>query len=569
VLKELRVQNFAIIDSLYVEFEPGFNVFTGETGAGKSILIGALGWVLGMKASDDLIRSGEEAATVEARFDLSGRPYLVDRLEELGLSGEGTDLIVRRVVPRSGRNKVFLNDRLSTLSTLKEIGNRIVDIHGQHEHQLLFNPEFHLNFFDQFSGTMKARTQLEGRISQLDQKMKEFDDLQQNEMEFLRKKDLLAYQIQEIENAGLSPGEEDRLKEEREICRNAEVILENAQKSCDVLYDQDRSVIEQLNSVRSLLGQLKGYHGEISTWLNVLDRSIVEIQDVMERVRDLKNKTEADPDRLAVLEDRIHRLKSLKKKYGGTEEEVLAFSDQLKNDLNGLEHLGDTKKDLEDEIVRLENEIGSFALELYEQRKVASKRFEKQVRDQLADLNMGKVRFEVHVELTEDPDGFVELEGKRVKVHPHGIGITEFYFSPNPGEPMKPLAWIASGGEISRVMLALKNVLGEVEQVPVMIFDEIDSGIGGKTADKIGEKLKSVAAKHQVFCVTHLPQIAGKSDCHFQITKGASKNKTQVLVERLDREQRIEELARMAGGKEITEATLRHAEEMLEKSEVL
>jgi DNA repair protein RecN (Recombination protein N) len=568
VLRELRIRNFAIIDSLEVEFEPGFNVLTGETGAGKSILIGALGLALGMKASDEMIRSGEEEATVEARFDLSAQPALTDHLAQLGLAGEGTDLLVRRVVSRSGRNKVFLNDRLSTLSTLKEVGNRIVDIHGQHEHQLLFNPEFHLHCFDRFAGTEGLRTLLADRLSFLYRKIGELEDLRRNEMEILRKKDLLAFQIREIENAGLSPGEEARLREEREVCRNAETILQNCRECCDALYDRDGSVAEQLASVQSLLTPLKPYHGEITAWLEALDRAVLEIRDLSDRVRALMGRTEADPDRLAALEDRIHQLKNLKKKYGGTEEEVLAHLEKIRKDLDGLEHLGETKGDLEKEIDALKRDVRTLALDLYGRRKTASGRFEKEVRDQLAELNMAKVAFEVHVDLAEDPDGFVEVEGKRVRVHPHGIGLTEFYFSPNPGEPRKPLARIASGGEISRVMLALKHVLGKAAQVPVMIFDEIDSGIGGKTADQVGKKLKHVAERNQVFCVTHLPQIAGKADWHFRISKGASKQKTHVSVERLDRDRRIEELARMAGGKKITPATLRHAEEMLEQSEV-
>lgn len=566
MIRELRIENFAIIDSLYVEFEPGLNVLTGETGAGKSILIGALGFALGEKADEDMIRTGAETATVETRFDLSGRTDLLESLEELGVLGEGADLLIRRVLSRTGRGKVFLNDRLSTQAALREIGNRLVDIHGQHEHQLLFDSRNHLLFLDRYAGTSGLRTRLQELLVKLDQKQRELEELEKDEREALSRRDLVTFQIREIEAAGIAPGEEERLKGEREIARNARTIIEAVQKICGALYDEEESAVGKLGVSRNLLDQLRRFTPETGPLCEAVDRAVLELKEVVRQIRELGSQAEADPARLEEIENRVHLLKDLKKKYGDTEEAVLGFLEQLKSRREGLENLGETKGKLRSQIREIEENTRGVALELFQKRKEASTRFEKQVRDQLQDLNMPNVKFEVHVELTPDPRGFVEVEGKPVRLFPHGIGEAEFYFSPNPGEPLKPLSRIASGGEISRVMLALKNVLKEEGQVPVMVFDEVDSGIGGGTADRVGEKLREVAAKNQVFCVTHLPQIAGKGDSHFRILKEARKNKTVVTVAKLNRQQRIEELARMAGGKTITDATLKHAEEMLQKT---
>ena len=565
MLKELRIKNYAIIDELSIDFKAGLNILTGETGAGKSIIIESLGLILGERASDESIRSGEDSASVEAVYDISRVKNIKEKLSESGIETENNELIIRRQISRSGKNRSYINDSAVNLSLLKDIGDMLVDIHGQHEHQTLLHPENHSIVLDLFGNTLPLREKCRENYSNLQNLQREVNELINKERERVQKIDLLNFQKEEIDKAELKIGEDDDLKNEKNLLQNAERLHRYATESYEALYSTEGSVIEKLNSVITNITEINKIDSSAGKILDDGKEALFEIEDVASRIRDYTGKIEFNPDRLSEIDDRLAEITALKRKYGTNIEDVLTYRKKIDEDLEILSKSQERMDGLSAEIEKLKKEMEDVSMELAKEREKAADRFESMIEKELKELKMEKVRFKVNFSYEEDDTSFIKYKGKSVKLFPEGIGKIEFFFSPNIGEDLKPLSKIASGGELSRVMLSIKNILTNKDSIPVLIFDEVDAGIGGGVAEIVGEKLKKVSKGRQVFCITHLPQIASRADSHFLIAKKTSNNRTITSIKELKGEERVEEIARMAGGKVITDTARKHAEEMIMK----
>ncbi|QPJ60901.1 MAG: DNA repair protein RecN [Candidatus Nitronauta litoralis] len=562
MLEEIRIKHFAIIDQLEVGFHPGLNVLTGETGAGKSIIIGALNLVVGGRADTDSIRTGQDSATVEAVFQIDD-PETVAWAQDLGIEPEEGRLIVRRVLSQKDKNRVFLNGISVTVSQLTELGRRLVDIHGQHDHQSLFHPETHVELLDRFGGLEQSRNEFDEafRLHQgLASKLKQ---IEKNQSHRLQRQDLLKFQIGEIDSAGLHVDEEEELSTEKNKLRHAETLHRAMDQALNALSETPGSVLEVLGQIRRDLEPLPEIDPQLSSLDERSNNAFYEAEALAEEVRDYLKSIEFNPERLEEIEDRLAEINGLKRKYGIDIPSILEYRETIGEELDSLslseEQVGDLKKELK----QAESVLAKMACKLAEDREQAAAKLKKGAEKELKDLEMKNVVFEVRFDYPTDPNSFVKFRKEPVRLNPNGLGMLEFMFSPNPGETPKPLAKIASGGEISRVMLALKSILQKQSKVPVMVFDEVDAGISGKVAEKVGAKLKKISKDRQVFCITHLPQIAGLGGTHFRVHKTVADKRTQSTIQELDYDQRVEEIARMSGGEKITKATLEHAKEMI------
>jgi DNA repair protein RecN (Recombination protein N) len=563
MLKELNIKNFAIIDHLRVEFAPGLNVFTGETGAGKSIVVDALNLALGERASADLIRTGCQEAVVEAAFELNGRgtAEITALLSGQGIEvNSGEDLIVRRVLSSSGKNKVYINGSLANLNTLTALGASLADIHGQHEHQSLLSLERQMELLDSFGGLSELRDVLSDAYHRLQDVRKELALLESGERDRAQREDMLRFQKNEIEVARLKPGEDGDLANEQKILTNSEKIAGLSHAAVDGLYSSENSVLTRLKKAMTNLRDIAAIDNRLSPVIELCEAGRAQIEEASREVSAYADRVEFDPDRLEQIGDRLDLLQKLKKKYGNTIDEIIEFGKNASAELERMERSTDEIERLRKEIQLIKFGLTAKAQELTKKRSAASRVLEKKIEAELSHLGMKKTAFTVTI--TQEP-GQDTLDGHRLG--PHGADRVEFLISPNPGEEPKPLAKIASGGELSRIMLALKTILVEGDSIPTLVFDEVDAGIGGAVAEEVGKKLKSVATKRQVFCITHLPQIASMATSHYGVSKSVKKDRTNTEVRLLDKKERVDEIARMLGGKIITEATLKHAEEMIER----
>lgn len=564
MLRELNIKNFAIIDSLRVEFGEGLNVFTGETGAGKSIIVDALNLALGERASADLIRTGCDEAVVEAAFGLDGRASgdVLGLLKEQGIEAEpGGDIIVRRVISSSGKNKVYINGSLATLSTLASIGAVLADIHGQHEHQSLLSPERQLEMLDAFGGLSDLREKA-GRVAAgLKGRRQELAVLEAGEREMAQREDILRFQKNEIEAARLAPGEDAALAAEQTVLANAERLSVLASAAADALYTAEGSVLSGLKKAIGSLKEISSIDPRLAPVLELLESAYAQVNEAAREVSAYAERMEFDPARLEEVRDRLDLIQRLKKKYGGTIEEVIAFGEKAGEELIRIERGSDDAERLRVEIEALRTELTSIVHDLTKKRTSAARELEQKVEVELAHLGMKKTKFSVRI--TQEP-GDDTTDGLRAG--PNGSDRVEFLISPNPGEEPRSLAKTASGGELSRIMLALKTILAAGDSIPTLVFDEVDAGIGGAVAEEVGRKLRSISRNRQVFCITHLPQIASMADRHYGVSKTIKKERTSTDVTLLDKKERVDEIARMLAGKTITEATLRHAAEMIERA---
>ena len=563
MLKELGIKNFAIIDRLQVEFGPGLNVFTGETGAGKSIIVDALNLALGERASGDLIRTGSDEAVVEAAFGLNshGPAAVRNILREQGIAAEaGEDLIVRRVLSSSGKNKVYLNGSLASLATLSAIGAHLADIHGQHEHQSLLATEQQMEMLDAYGGLHPLCRSFADLFRRYRELRSELAALEAGEREKAQREDLLRYQAGEIEGAKLREGEDDELAAEQRVLSNAEKLSGLAAAADEALYSSDGSALAGVKRAVTGLREIAAIDPSLSGTLELLESGRVQIEEAAREVAAYAERIEFDPARLEEIGDRIDLIQRLKKKYGASITEIAAFGAKAAGELAKIERSGEERERLRREIASLREQITAAARELTNKRTAAARELEHKVEAELGHLGMKKTTFVVAIgqEAGEDT-----AEG--LKITPRGADRIEFLISPNPGEEPRSLARIASGGELSRIMLALKTILSEGDPIPTLVFDEVDAGIGGAVAEEVGRKLRKIAAKRQVFCITHLPQIACMATAHYGVAKSLKKDRTSTELRLLDPGERVDEVARMLGGKTITEATLRHAEEMIER----
>lgn len=569
MLSELTISNFAIIDHLRLTMSPGFTVLTGETGAGKSIIIDAVSTLLGGRADVELIRSGTEGARVEGVFVVPPalREELLPFLREHGLDEDGDTLILTREINRNGRHVCRVNGRAVTLNVFAQIGERLVDIHGQGEHLSLLRVREHLDFLDRYGGLQEQRAMLAEQVRKLRRVREELAALRHDERELARRADLLQYQIREIEAAKLRPGEEEELLEERKLLLNAERLSTLANAAFQKLggsNEEQYSVVDLLGSVLRDLGELEKLDARVAPQRQLVEEVSYQLDDLARALRSYRDRIEFNPVRLQMVEERLDLIHNLKRKYGNSVAEILQFAAEAARELHAIVHNEERIAELEEEEARLLVEIGAQAAALSAARRQAANRLETAVERELDELNMKQARFVVDMHWKEAADGVV-VEGKRYACDLSGIDHVEFLISPNVGEPPKPLAKIASGGETSRLMLALKTVLSAVDEVPTLIFDEIDQGIGGRAGGIVGRKLWGLTAKHQVLCVTHLPQLACYGDIHYKVDKVQSEGRTVTRVQALDQQQRIEELSAMLGGPP-GEARLRSAQEMYEET---
>ncbi|MFH1025451.1 MAG: DNA repair protein RecN, partial [Nitrospirota bacterium] len=500
MLKELRIKNLAVIDDLKVRFDKGFNVLTGETGAGKSIIVDSLGLALGSKIQSDFIRSGEKEAVVQAYFEPEG----IKSLPDIGV--EMTEvLILRRSIFASGKSRAYVNDTMVSTQSLAEIGRALVDIHGQHEHQSLLSVDKHRVFLDLFGRLQEEQVGVERLYREVEALKKEVAGLQERMKERAHRLDLLKFQIHEIDSAALRVGEHEYLSGQKTILSNLGRLKELAESAYELIYGADDSCIAKLSSVIAKLQDMAAIDHQASEVLGILKSVLPLLDDAAVSLRGYKGRYEFEPGSLDDIEERLALIRKLEKKYGEGIETIIRYGDNAEAEMKALEIVEEEIAALENELIMKEAMLSEAAAALSAKREEAAQRMEKLVSNELKELAFGDAEFLIDM--------------RREAISPRGIDRIEFLFSANVGEPPKPLVKIASGGELSRVMLALKTVFADFDSIPVLIFDEIDSGIGGKTAEIVGRKLKDLSDKHQVLCTTHLPQLASKGDIHLKIEK--------------------------------------------------
>jgi DNA repair protein RecN (Recombination protein N) len=562
VLKELRIVNFAIIDELHVHFGQGLHVFTGETGAGKSIIIEALSLALGGRASAEMIRSGEDTATIEAAFDLTGHAGVTDLARAHGIDISGDELVIKRAISAS-RSRVYVNGTLSTVSVLELLGAKLVEIHGQFEQQTLLHPEHQLDIFDSYAGVVELRGALERNYYYLQGLRKRLAELTAQADERARRQQLLQFQLQEIDQAELRPGEEEEIKGERQVLIHTEKLLQITQGSGELLYAGEDTVVERLGRVLTALDEASAIDPVLKPVTEDLRAALYQMEEAGRTLGDYASRVEFDPARLAEIEERLAELSALKRKHGATVEDIFAQRESLAKELEALQNQAENIDALHTEINLTERQVREQAVELSQRRVAVGTTLAEAVERELQALSMSAARFVVGFHRTPDAAGFITVDGAPVQLTPVGIESVEFLFTSNPGEEPRPLAKIASGGEVSRVMLALKSILAALEQVPTLVFDEVDTGIGGGVAEVVGRKLKALTKTCQVFCITHLPQVASRGDIHFLIEKQVVLGRTVTAVRPLTQRERVDEIARMSGGLVITETTRKLAAELL------
>ena len=553
MLVELTIRDFAIIDQLHLTLGPDFNVLTGETGAGKSIIVDAVSLLLGGRAPREVIRAGADSTLIEGVFipSPSLQSELVPLLMADGLEGDDpSTLILAREIRREGRNICRINGRAVTLSALATVGQRLVDIHGQSDHLSLLRVRQHIDFLDRYGDLWSLREDVATKVAALRQVRAHLLELMRDERELARRVDLLRYQVQEINNAGLEEGEEEDLKAERTRLANAERLLslsEVAYETLESAQEDHPSVSDLLGEATRALSQLVAFDSSLTGVLRTAEGLSYQLEDLVVTVRNYRDSLEYNPHRLAQVEERLRLIQGLQRKYRGSVTEILAFGQQATAEMEAITHSEERIEELRVREDMLLREIGELGAKLSLGRRRAANEFGSAVETELADLSMESARFAVSIEQREDNEG-AWVDGKRLAFDRTGIDHVEFLISPNVGEPLKPLTRVASGGETARLMLALKTVLSLADETPVLIFDEIDAGIGGRMGAVVGHKLWGLAVEHQVLCVTHLPQLAVFGEIHVRVVKKVVGQRTVTGVEPLDDDGRILELAAMLGG---------------------
>ncbi len=565
MLRELRIKNFAIIDQATLELGPGLDALTGETGAGKTIVLNALGLILGGRISSDIIRQGEEEATVEALFDSLPQP-LRCKLQEADY-GDEDELIIKRIVSRSGKNRIYLNGSLSPLSLLSELGSYLIHIYGQHEHHGLLNPESHLLLLDAYGGLEDKAAEVKKRYHEFRNAWDQLSRAKETLARQVREEALLREQVEEISRASLRIGEEEELQTKKNILNHAEKLYTGCQEGEEILYEAEDSLVSRLGRVHLRLQGLATIDPSFNETVELLNSALAQLEEATSGLRRYKSRVEFDPQALERLDDRLAELNRLKRKHNGSIEDIIKIGEKAEQELAALNRGAEGIVALEQALEETRRIAWAEAEALSTLRKRAAKSFRKDLEKETEGLGMARTQFDVH--FLAGKEGREESpfsEGGKTLAE-EGIDLVELYFSPNPGEDVKPLAKIASGGELSRVMLAIKSLVLTKGEIPTLLFDEVDAGIGGRVAEMVGNKLKKVAESHQVICVTHLPQVAALANSHYVVEKEVAKGRTFTKVRKLADKEKVTEIARMLGGIKITEQTKRHAQEMLKSAE--
>jgi DNA repair protein RecN (Recombination protein N) len=562
VLEELSIQNYALIDRLTVQFEKGMNVLSGETGAGKSILVGSLSLLHGARGDTGSIRTGTEEARVSGTFVVEGNEEALAWLEEHGIEPEDGAVIIRRTIKRTGRGSIYIQSSPVTRKDLAELTSYIFDIHGQHEHQSLLSEDNHRRVLDRFGGFEDESRALYTRFTELSSLRKRFDTMESNERQRAREMEILQFAVNEIEEAGLKTGEEEELESERRVLSQHEKLFSGLDELYDSVAENRGGALTQLRAARAAMEQVTGIDEGLADTARRLDDLFFELEDVAEVVRDYRGSVEFSPDRLEQVESRLTLIHRLEKKYGVDIQEVLAYYQEAKAQLEGFETWEEDKERLRAEIREREQQVLRHAHDLSAKRKEAAGRLAARILSSLQQLGMPKTSFEVAVVPRTGESG-------KPACGPYGLDTVSFQISPNPGEPLKPLSEIASGGEVSRVMLALKRALAENDHIQSMVFDEIDTGIGGEVAVAVGDHLHQLSREKQVLCITHLASIAARADTHITVTKSERNGRTVTDISVVSGEPRVDEIARMLAGDKTGSASRNHAEELLRKFDSL
>ena len=565
MLKSLDIKDYALIDDLHLEFGSGLNILTGETGAGKSILIDAMGLLLGNRASTEVVRNGSVKSIVEGIFNVSKNKKVKNILNENELDTY-EELIIRREISQKGANRCFVNDTPVALNVIKEIGELLVDLHGQHDHQSLLRQEMHIEMLDEFAGLDDEVTEFRKKIKKLNDSIIELNELLNKEKELKERKEIVEFQIKEIDEVSPREGEEDELEKELNVLDNSERLIQLTEEVYSGLYDGESNAYDMLGQLANSLEDLSEIDEKFSDKLTELNSAVSIINEVAAFVRSYKDKIDLDPERLEEVRERLGSLNLLKKRYGGSIEAVLELRDKLADELDIAENFSQKKNELEREIATQRKECGILAENLNGKRNKIIPGVQKEIAEALSLLGFSSAVFEVSIKKQEaksSDQNYLPAQGKNYIYNKFGIDRVEFFISANKGENPKPLVKVASGGEVSRIMLALKTILAKNDKLPVLIFDEIDTGVSGRIAQKVGKALKELSGYHQLIVITHLPQIAGLADIHFMIEKKEEKNRTVTEVKVLNEKERIHEVAKLLSGENVTEAGIISARELI------
>ncbi|WP_321372301.1 DNA repair protein RecN [uncultured Desulfuromusa sp.] len=555
MLTDLIIKNFAIIENLHTTFNSGFNVLTGETGAGKSIIVDAVNLLLGGRARGEIIRTGEEEASVEAIFDLTAVPHLRTKLTDAGLD-DSSELLVRRMISRSGKNRIFMNGSPVSLAQLREFVSGLVNIYGQHEHQNLQRSETHLQLLDFFAGLEKPLQVYRSAFTAYQTLKNELNNLNLAERERRQRLDMLSFQQQELLNAQLQPGEDDELEQERALLRHAGKLTAATTSGYEHLYAGQDAVCEKIAVVAGQLEALESIDPHLGSLAKSLQTNLYSLEDIAVELREYAEKLEFEPQRQQQVEDRLALLSALKMKYAPTISALLEYLDQITLELGDLSDIEGRRERLQQQLQAQNELLLAAGQDLSSQREKAGIELSAKVEQELADLAMARANFVIRFFALDEPAQ-------------DGLERGEFYLAANPGEQAQPLAKIASGGELSRIMLALKRSIPEGDGIRTLIFDEVDAGIGGEAATTVGEKISRLGKDFQVLCVTHLPQVAAFADHHYRVAKEEKNGRTTTSLLLLDTEARIAEMARMLSGSQVGSQTFVHARELIESSRAL
>ena len=557
MLTELRISNFGVIEQLAVTFGSGFIVFTGETGAGKSLLIDAVTLLVGGRASADQIRAQADEADLEAAFQLSPEHPLLQLLQTKGFARPGeTDIVIRRVISRTGRNRTYLNGNLCPVHVLEELGGSLVDVHGQHEQQSLLSPSAQLDALDAYGRLQKLRQEYHDARALWGKRVGELEALTAQIARRREREDLLRFQFQEITEAAIEAGEDVRLDQERPRLMHSQQLGDLADQLHELLYAGEQSVLSQLASARKLVSRMETIDAAVSDWVSSVEDAVVPLRELAAQIRHYRDQVDANPARLAEIEQRMDRLHRLTKKYGGSLDAVLVLQESLRAQLDQLDTAETQLKELTRAVDEGRRRLSEAAERLTRKRVEAAKTLTALVTKELVALRMERTRFAVVVSQVAGDEPYGQT----------GQDVVEFAFSANPGEPVKSIAKVASGGELSRVMLALKTILAESDRVPVLIFDEVDAGVGGAVAEVMGARLRDLSRHHQVLCVTHLPQVGSQAHAHYVVEKQVRQKRTVTQVRQLTSQEREEEIARMLAGVTVTKTARAAAAEMIESA---
>lgn len=553
MLTELFIKNFAIIDTVRIELERGLNVLTGETGAGKSIIVDALGLVLGDRAQGHFVKAGARETSVEAAFDVTSNPAL----ENIGVDlSDG--IKIRRILGSSGKSRSYVNDSMVNIQTLVETGSFLVDVHSQHEHQSLMAREKQMNLLNSFGKLESDLKIYGGLLKTFNELMAEKNTLSKNLHERSQRIDMLTFQVAEIDAASLNAGEKETLQHEQKFLANLGAIKELSEAGYTLVNSADGSISDQAARLFGYLTQLKRYDERFDEVVRMASEIQSYASEISLMLRRYKDEIDFTPHRLDEVEGRLDLIRKLERKYGDGTDAILAYKEEARRELDRLLNVEEKLDSLDAGIKDAEGRLQDAALRISEKRTQTALRLSDDVNAALKELSFKNARFEISLIVNRNEDG-------SLKYSHDGVDAIEFLFSANPGEPVRPLQKVASGGELSRVMLALKTCLAEVDDVPVLIFDEVDAGIGGETGTVVAEKLKNLSTRRQVLCITHLPQIASRADNHLRVIKNVEGQSVEIKVERLSEEERQRELARMLGGS-VTDISLQHARELLGSS---